>query len=235
MSTAIPSPHAEPAVVVARDREDVLVGGEIVRHRRSVRIVHWTVAVTFMAALLSGMPIWTPVFGWMAFLFGGLSACRVVHPWTGVAFSIGSVLLFFQWVARMHLEPSERAWFGRRMLEYMRYQGDDSETGKYNGGQKILFWAVSLGMIGLLLSGVLMWFPEVFPPVLRRASYLLHDFTFILFAVAIVFHVYLGTAAEPGTFRSMTRGTVTREWARFHHPRWYREVTGDDPREQRPG
>ena len=31
---------------------------------------------------------------------------------------------------------------------------------------------------------------------------------------------------EPGTFRSMVRGTVTTAWARLHHPRWYREVAG---------
>ena len=60
-------------------------------------------------------------------------------------------------------------------------------------------------------------------------AYLIHDFTFICFGVAIVFHVYLGTAAEPGTFGSMTRGTVTRAWARLHHPRWYREITGEKP------
>ena len=56
---------------------------------------------------------------------------------------------------------------------------------------------------------------------------LLHDFTFILFAVAIVFHIYLGTAAEPGTFGSMTRGTVTKAWARLHHPKLVQEVTGE--------
>ena len=38
------------------------------------------------------------------------------------------------------------------------------------------------------------------------------------------------TAAEPGTFRAMIRGTVTRRWARFHHGRWYRRVTGEEPR-----
>ena len=26
----------------------------------------------------------------------------------------------------------------------------------------------------------------------------------------------------------MTRGTVTKAWARLHHPRWYREVTGEE-------
>jgi cytochrome b subunit of formate dehydrogenase len=25
----------------------------------------------------------------------------------------------------------------------------------------------------------------------------------------------------------MTRGTVTKAWAKLHHPRWYRDVTGD--------
>ena len=43
----------------------------------------------------------------------------------------------------------------------------------------------------------------------------------------IIGHIYLGTAAEPGTLRSMIHGTVTKDWARLHHPRWYREVTGD--------
>jgi hypothetical protein len=28
----------------------------------------------------------------------------------------------------------------------------------------------------------------------------------------------------------MTRGVVTRAWAWTHHPAWYREVTGRDPR-----
>ena len=75
-----------------------------------------------------------------------------------------------------------------------------------------------------------MWFPENFSVPVREAAILLHDVTFILFALAIVGHIYLGTAAEPGTFHSMTRGTVTKHWARLHHPRWYREVTGEETR-----
>ena len=78
-----------------------------------------------------------------------------------------------------------------------------------------------------------MWFPRAFPPILMQLAYILHDVTFILFAVAIVFHIYLGTAAEPGTFGSMIRGTVTREWARLHHPRWYREVVSGKKEDRR--
>jgi formate dehydrogenase subunit gamma len=109
----------------------------------------------------------------------------------------------------------------------MRYQGEDSEVGKYNGGQKLLFWAAALATLGLLLSGIVMWFPEGFGNGLRQLSYVVHDIAFILFFAMIIGHIYLGTAAEPGTFSAIVRGTVTKEWAKLHHPKWYRQVTGD--------
>ena len=229
MSTFDPGIHAHPATEAARDHEDVLVEGEIVRHRLAARLVHWTVAATFLLCLVSGMPIWSPLFGWMAALLGDLSVCRIVHPWAGLAFFFSSTLMFFQWLERMFFEPHEWGWFGPRLIEYLRYRSDDSQVGKYNGGQKLLFWAVSLGALGLLLSGLVLWFPGAFPQWLRVTSILLHDAVFVLFVIAIVFHVYLGTAAEPGTFGAMTRGTVTPRWARLHHPHWYREVTGEGP------
>lgn len=230
MSAAIPRRPMDAAVITAQTRENVVVGNEIVRHKRASRLIHWSVAVTFFVCLLTGMPIWTPIFGWMAHLFGGLSVCRVLHPWAGLAFFLASAVMFFHWLSDMRLEPDEKGWLGAKLFQYMRYEADDSEVGKYNGGQKVLFWAVSLGALGLLLSGLIVWFPLAFPAILRQLAYVIHDITFILFAVAIVFHIYLGTAAEPGTFGSMTRGTVTRQWARLHHPRWYREVTGEEPR-----
>jgi formate dehydrogenase subunit gamma len=232
MSAATPHRHLD-ATVVAREREDVIVGNEIVRHRRSSRLLHWSVAVTFFVSLFTGMPIWSPVFGWMAHLFGGLSVCRVLHPWAGVAFFLASAVLFVHWLADMRLEPGDKEWLGPKALQYMRYETDDSDVGKYNGGQKLQFWATSLGAVGLMLSGLLIWFPRAFPSVLVAFSYVLHDITFILFVVAIILHMYLGTAAEPGTFRSMTRGTVTRQWARLHHPRWYREISGEEARRPR--
>lgn len=225
-----PLPVGDAAVSVARSREDLLVGYEIVRHRRATRIIHWTTAALFFVCVLTGMPIWSPIFGWMGKLFGSLEVCRWLHPYAGVGFTVAMAVMFFHWVRDMLLEPSDRGWFGRKFLDYMRYRGDDQDGGKYNGGQKLFFWAVSLAALSLLASGVVMWFPESFGNMVRAVAILLHDVTFILFAIAMVGHIYLGTAAEPGTFRSMTRGTVTQPWARLHHPRWYREVMNHDRR-----
>ena len=225
-SATTPGPHlaGDPAVIVARRFEDVVVGNEISRHNLLSRLSHWAVAVSFAVAMLSGMPIWTPVFGWMAHLFGGLSVCRLVHPWAGVAFFLFSVERFFQWLRDMHFRDPDVDWFRQRATKKGRAGIDDSQVGKYNGGQKLYFWAVSLGSIGLLVSGLVMWFPLSFPPLVRQLAFVIHDLTFTCFAVSLVIHVFLSTAAEPGTFVSMSRGTVTRAWARLHHPRWYREV-----------
>ena len=84
----------------------------------------------------------------------------------------------------------------------------------------MFFFAATLAALGLMLSGIVIWFPLQFSQPLREASWVLHDITFILLTIAVVGHIYLGTVAEPGTFASMTRGTVTKKWARFHHPRW---------------
>ena len=227
--TAHDPAHGDEAVVAARHTEDVLVGGEIVRHRYSSRVIHWSVAGSFIICLMTGLPIWTPVFGWMASLFGGLSVCRWLHPWTGAAFSAASFLMFVHWAKEMVLRGNEKDWLGpKRILEYMKFSGDDPTVGKYNGGQKLLFWVTALGTVGLFLSGLVLWNPLLVPQFVRELGILLHDFTFIAFVVAIIGHAYLGSAAEPGTFRAMTRGTVTKPWARLHHPAWYREVTGDD-------
>jgi formate dehydrogenase subunit gamma len=230
MTAQNPNIHFDPAVAMAREREDVAVGAEIVRHRRSSRLMHWSVAATFFLCLLTGMPIWSPIFGWMANIFGGLAVCRWLHPWFGSAYFVTACAMFFHWRKEMVLEDSERGWLGPKAIQYMRYEGDDSSVGKYNGGQKLLFWAVSLAALSLLASGLVLWFPFEARTEIRQAAILLHDITFILFTVAIVLHIYLGTAAEPGTFGSMTRGTVSKDWAKLHHPRWYREVTGDSSR-----
>jgi len=215
-----------PSVMeVARGREDVLVGDEIVRHRLSSRVIHWVVAVFFLGALFTGMPIWSPVFGWMAYLFGGLSVCRWLHSWLGVAFAAAMLLMFVHWLGEMRFDATDRKF---NVLEYIRFSDkEDPNVGKYNAGQKFFFWMAAATGLLILLSGIVLWWPTSFSQGLRSISILLHDVCFIGFFAAIVGHIYLGTAAEPGTFRSMTRGTVTKAWAKLHHPRWFREVMGD--------
>ena len=226
MSKVVRQIGFDEGAFVAREKEDILVGGEIIRHRLSSRVIHWSVANTFLLCLVTGLPVWTPVFGWLGNLVGGLSVCRIVHPIAGLAFAVASLAMALQWWGDMKMTKEERGWVGPKLLEYLRDAANHDRIGKYNGGQKVYFYTTKLAALGLLVTGIVLWYPTSFPHWLRIVAVILHDVTFILFAVSLVFHVYLASVAEPGTFNAMTRGTVSRAWARIHHPKWYRELTG---------
>ena len=225
MSAIDPSLGIDVVALKARTVEDVIVQDEIIRHRLTTRVIHWSTAITFILSLATGFPIWSPVFGWMAALFGGLSVCRILHPYLGLAFFVAIGFMFFHWKRDMRMTREERSWLGPGLMVRMREHL--AETGRYNAGQKMFFFTSTLGALGLLVTGIVLFWPETFPKIVLQLSILLHDLAFILFTVSIVLHVYLSTVAEPGTFKAMTRGTVSRAWARIHHPRWYRELTGE--------
>ena len=125
MSAVHPNPVLDPAIIRARHEEDVVEGGQIVRHSLASRLIHWSVALTFAVTLFTGLPIWSPVFGWLAHLFGGLQVCRWLHPWAGLLFFAASVVMFFYWLKDMVLQPSERDWLGPKLFAYMRHETTD--------------------------------------------------------------------------------------------------------------
>src|SRR5204862_7362921 len=157
------------------------------------------------------VPIRSPIFRWMAASVGGVEVARIIHPYAGVLFFLVSVLQFFHWLGDMHFRADEKgSWHPSKLMAYMRYEDTMPEGGKYNPGQKVFFWAVTLGAFGFLVSGVVMWFPLQFRPIVREVAILLHDITFICFFVGVVMLIYLGTAAAPGPLRSIVLGTVPR-------------------------
>ena len=216
-------------------KEGGVVGDHLVRHDLASRAIHWTVALSFILALFSGLPIWTPIFGWMARLFGGLNVCRWLHPFAGIALTGASLVMFGKWVGDMRMRTGDWAWAGPKLISYLRHRTEDPDVGKYNGGQKIFFYLVTFLALALLATGIVLWYPSMFGATLREWSWLVHDAAFIFFAANIVVHIYLGTAALPGTFQSMTRGTVSKDWAKLHHPRWHREATGEASGVKPPG
>ena len=65
------------------------------------------------------------------------------------------------------------------------------------------------------------------PVTVVRIGSLVHAISAFGLIGLIIAHIYAAIWTK-GTIRAMTRGTVTRGWARFHHPLWFRKVTGED-------
>ena len=99
--------------------------------------------------------------------------------------------------------------------------------GKYNGGQKRMFLAMSLCMLLLIVSGFVIWhhvFP-IFSIGMMRVGMVVHAAVAAVMIGLIMVHVYAAIWVK-GTIRAMWYGTVTRAWAKQHHRGWYRQVTG---------
>jgi formate dehydrogenase subunit gamma len=199
-------------------------GEELVtRYTTAERLTHWAVAVAYVVLFLSGLALFHPFFFWTSALLGGAALVRVIHPFIGVTLA----LLFYPYAARLWRDntilPSDRRWL-KGMFLYMNRIGEEPYVeGKYNAGQKLMYWSMVVVIAFLLVTGITLWrplFSGAFPASVRRLSAVIHAFMAFVMFVGIGIHVYASVWTK-GAIRAMTRGTVTRAWARFHHPGWY--------------
>jgi formate dehydrogenase subunit gamma len=200
--------------------------GEVLRHSVYTRVVHWGVAFFFILALLSGFALFTPWFyKFLAPLFGGGPKARLLHPWFGIGFVIMVVPLVSRWKRQMAWRDSDSRWM-HRIGEYVTNtsEAEPEYVGKFNAGQKLWMWTMVGCAAVFLITGVFLWFPESLGRTAMWISYFFHDIAGLIMLGGFFVHIYEGTLALPGSLRSMIRGTVTAEWARKHHPAWYREV-----------
>jgi len=202
----------------------------ILRHTVPDRILHWVVAIVFVFLFVSGLALFHPVFYWLSFVFGGGQFMRWLHPIAGVVLAVAFAWYAVPLVKENRWLPADRAWM-QNMVRYMRKQHEPKDTHKYNAGQKLMYWSMVPIILLLLLSGITMWQPWFAPSFsagMRRATGLLHAVCAFIMFVGIGVHVYAAYWTK-GSVKAMVRGYVSQAWAKFHHPAWYREITGKGP------
>lgn len=201
---------------------------EILRHTLFVRIVHWLIAIAFVAAMVTGLTLyWSSILKWLVPYLGGQHAAIAIHMLGGLALSVLAVPLFSGWRKRMRWTAAD-THFIRHLPEHglKPGQAQPPDTGFFNGGQKLFFWAFILSTAYLLVTGLIWWWrrepwmpKEVY--VVARTS---HRVVSVIMSGALLIHIYKATLGEPGTFASMIKGTVTTTWARLRRPGWFREL-----------
>jgi formate dehydrogenase subunit gamma len=199
---------------------------DLQRYTAHERANHWVVGISFILLALSGLAFFHPAFFPLTQLFGGAVWARILHPFLGVLMAVSFIAIFFRFKALNVMTPADKEWLNRvgEMVD-----GNDHnmpEQGKYNGGQKMMFWALALCMLLLTVSGILLWRAYFgFPVGLVRFGAVIHAATAAVMIALIFVHVYAAIWVK-GTIRAMWYGTVTRAWAKQHHRAWYRQVTG---------
>jgi formate dehydrogenase subunit gamma len=195
----------------------------IERYTPNERSNHWITAITFVLLALSGLAMFHPAMAWMAALFGGGQWTRILHPFFGIVMFVSFFFLVVRFWSHNKFEPEDKQWL--RQIDDVLANREEKlpKIGKYNAGQKLLFFVLVLAMVCLLLSGIVIWreyFSHLFPIEVRRFSSLLHAFFAFVIIMAIIVHIYAGIWIK-GSIKAMTRGTVSYGWARKHHPKWF--------------
>ena len=200
----------------------------IQRYSAPERINHWVVAVCFVLLAISGLAFFYPAFFWLTGVFGTPQLARIVHPFVGVVMFLAFARQFFRYWHHNLVTAEDVKWM-KSVKEVMK-GNEVGDIGRYNGGQKGMFWVMVACMGLLLLSGVIAWRPYFaihFPiPVIRLAQ-LVHASSALELIASIIVHVYAALWVQ-GTIRAMVEGVVTHAWARKHHPKWFREMTGKE-------
>ncbi len=223
-------------------------GRTIERFNALERAVHWLTATSFIVLALTGLNVLygryflKPVIGADAFAaityYG-----KLAHNYIAFAFMLGIALMFVLWVRYNIPKMRDLKWLaiGGGLFS----KGVHPEAGRFNAGQKIIFWAVILGGFSLSLSGVaLMWpfevqpwagtfaFINVFgfdlPTQLNsleetQLSVLWHSAVALVMIVVIIAHIYIGSVGMEGAFDAVGDGQVDLNWAKEHHSLWVEE------------
>ena len=199
----------------------------IERFKPADRANHWLTAITMILVALSGLALFHPAFFWLTNLFGGGTWTRILHPFIGVVLAVSFGFLARRFHADNRITDADREWV-RRFRDVVANRDQNlPEVGRYNAGQKLLFWVMVTTIALLLVSGIVIWQPWFAPWFsigLTRVAVLIHALAAFVLTAGVIVHIYAVIWIK-GTLRGMTRGTVTRTWAKHHHPGWYREVS----------
>ena len=210
----------------------LLPNGRVLRYSFYERLIHWMAGISYVYLLLTGLAFWTPWLAWLALVLGGGTVSRELHNWFGIVFMVAVALMFRMWGRQMRETPADKGWW-RTVGYYIRNEDEKVPSAdRFNPGQKLLFWGFFVNGILLLISGLVLWFPQYIPwglHVVRQLAVFVHAVAFLLTVALFIIHVYMGTAFERGSFGSVIRGDVSRAWASQHHYTWYQQLLGKSP------
>jgi formate dehydrogenase subunit gamma len=209
---------------MARERETI-----VSRYTAAARINHWITAASLILLALSGFALFHPSLFFLTNLFGGGQWTRIIHPYIGLVLVISFLGLFLRFVWFNFPSVDDARWLGRIGAVLGNDEERIPEVGRYNAGQKLYFWLMTLTIIALVTSGIVMWetyFSDAFTIEQKRLAAAVHAVSAVAAVILWIVHAYAAIWVK-GTVRAMMRGNVTGGWAWRHHRKWLRRQVSD--------
>jgi formate dehydrogenase subunit gamma len=198
--------------------------GEVPRFTVVERGVHLFRLLSFVILAITGLILAFSWSHWQDLLFSSPKQMLNIHIWSGVVFIVTTLFGIGLWWRDAIFASYDKIWV-RMAGGYLGHKGDvEIPAGRFNAGQKMFYWYSGAFSLVMAVTGLVLIFKTTFALSVICLTSTVHNlFGFILIA-GILSHAYLGTVANPGTWRVLVDGFVTRVWARHHHPNWYRAL-----------
>jgi formate dehydrogenase subunit gamma len=201
-------------------------GIKVLRFNGFERFSHWLTAVSFVLLALTGLNITfgkyllLPVMGGDAFT--ALSEwAKYVHNFVSFPFVIGLVIIMAMWMKDNIPRKVDLVW----LKEGGGFIPSKHPTaGRFNAGEKLVFWLAFGAGVLVAISGYLLMFPFYVTNIAgMQLAQIVHGVIAVLFIALIIGHIYIGTLGMNGAFEAMGTGTVDLNWAKEHHGLWLDE------------
>jgi formate dehydrogenase subunit gamma len=179
------------------------------------RLVHWLAALAFSVLVVTGLMV---VFGK---LFGGGSlvmTARYGHLVAAPLFAATALLMLLIWLKEMLPRPCDLVWL-LIMGGYLSKKKKPVPAGKFNAGQKMWFWLVTLGGGVMAYTG---WYLFTFQTSVDqlRIMAMIHNFLAAALLALFVTHLYMSLFAIKGSLQSMVTGYKPQEEVEILHSRY---------------
>jgi len=201
-------------------------GRKVLRFSSFERFSHWLTAASFVVLGLTGLNI---TFGKIVLLpiigpeaFSSVSeAAKYVHNYISAAFVIGLVLIVALWIKDNLPQKVDIDWIkqGGGFIK-----SKHAPAGRFNAGEKLVFWFALGAGAAVIISGCLLIFPFYVTDIAgMQIAQVVHAVVAVLFIAVIIAHIYIGTLGMEGAFEAMATGEVDLNWAKEHHDLWLDE------------
>jgi len=226
---AVPAPALVGPGVPATGGDDASHPDQILRFRKSERILHWSIAAPFMVCFATGMilmffynlhspGISRPVFSWLHRLAGAalvlLPVVTALRHWKDYGIHFYNVKHAWGWA------KDDVRWLLLMIPAAVNRRIKLPEQGKFNAAEKINFLMVLCTYPLFIATGLLIWMPE------RVVLFWIVHVGLALIATPLMLgHIYMALI-NPETrvgLSGMLSGYVDRHWAMHHYRLWYRE------------
>jgi formate dehydrogenase subunit gamma len=198
-------------------------GVKILRFKAFERFSHWLTAVSFVILGLTGLNI---TFGKIVLLplvgpemFSDISqVAKYTHNFASFSFVAGLVLIIALFFKDNLPEKVDIDWVkqGGGFIKNRH-----APAGRFNLGEKGVYWLSLLAGIAVSASGFVLLFPFYGTDIAdMQIAQVIHAVVAILFVALILAHIYIGTLGMEGAFEAMGTGEVDLNWAKEHHDLW---------------